>query len=971
MSHLGQRAQNINFVCFDVYPPGRPRTLSAMLRFLRSGWISAVAMLATVAVAAPPRFAHETSDLRPDPAVRLGTLPNGLRYAVLANAEPRQRAALRLLVKTGSLNETESQRGLAHFLEHMAFNGSTHYPPGTLVEFFQRMGMNFGGDTNAYTSFDRTVYMLDLPDTKAETLAEGFRVFGDYAGGLLLQDKEINHERGVIASEKRTRDSVEFRSFVAEFQFLLGESRFPQRIPIGLDEVIAKAPRAEFLDFYNTWYRPDRMIVVAVGDFDAAAVEQQIIASFSPLGARAPAQPEPELGHIAAFDGVRVKYHHEPEAGSTTVGIQTVTPYAFEPDTAATRLKDLPRSLAVAILNRRLAELAKKEGAPFSSGRASVAEAYDFFRNASIELTLSKPDQWAAALAVADQELRRALEHGFQAAELREAVANYRNALEQAVKTAPTRRSPSLAGELINAIADQDVFTTPADDLALFAPALEKVTPEDCVAGLREAWNASHRYVTVFGNASIGGDAVAGITQTYTASQAVAVTAADAIADAEFAYTDFGPAGEVAERRHVDDLDVTLVTFANGVRLNLKKTDFEAGRIHMNVRVGTGQLTEPRAQPGLAFFASNTFTAGGLGQHSVDDLRRILAGKNVGAGFNAESDAITLSGSTTPDDLRLQLQLATAYLTDPGFRPEAERQFRKGAEQFYARLAHQPQGPLQLEVPRLLASGDPRFGVPPLGEVSARTLAEARAWLMPQFADGALEIALVGDLDIDAAIAAVGQTLGALPRRAAKPALEEARQAAFPTEPFARTFTVPTEIPKGIVALFWPTTDDRNVHVARRLTLLGQVFADRLRVKVREELGGAYSPGAGSAPSDTYRNYGYMVANVTVDPGRAAEIADVVTQIAADLAANGVTEDELTRAKQPVLTSLRESARTNAYWLGAVLGSAQEFPQRLEWARTRLSDVEAIAKPELDALAARYLKADRVFRAIVLPEKKP
>lgn len=925
-----------------------------------------LALLAGVlAASAQTRFPHETSDLRPDPAVRYGSLPNGLRYAILANAEPRQRASLRLFVDVGSLQETESQRGVAHFLEHMAFNGSKQFPPGTLIEFFQRMGMNFGGDTNASTGFDRTIYMLELPETKGETLAEGIKVLRDYSGELLLQDAEIERERGIIQAEKRTRDSVDYRSFVSEFEFVLGDSLFSKRMPIGTDEVIRSAPRQEFVDFYNTWYRPERMAVIAVGDFEPAVVEQQIVEAFSSLVARAPARPEPDLGSIASFEGVRVKYHAEPEAAATTIGIQTLTAYSPEPDTSANRLKYLPRDLAVAMVNRRLAELAKLEGASFSAGRMGVHEGFDFYRNAGIELTC-QPAQWAAALSVADQELRRALQHGFQEAELREVVAGYLNSLEQAVKTAPTRRSSALASGLLRSLADEQVFTAPADDLTLFQPALASVTVEHCLTALRAAWDVPHRYVSVFGNAVIEGDAERALHEAYAASLAIPVTPPAAIADVAFAYTDFGPPGTVATRQEVEDLGMTLIRFANGVRLNLKPTDFEAGRIRMSVRVGGGQLTEPRDQPGLGFLAGNIYIEGGLGKHSSDDLRRILAGHNVGTGFTVSPDAFVFSGQTTAGDLLLQLQLSTAYLTDPGYRPEAERLLRRNLEQMYARLTHTPQGPLQLEVSRLLAGGDPRFGTPLATELAARNLNEVRTWLAPQLETGAIEIALVGDFEPDAAIAAVAATYGALPVRSAKPAYAAERRVPLPA-PFSRDYTVTTEIPKGMVALYWPTTDARDVKVARRLSLLGEVFADRLRVKVREELGGAYSPGAGSNTSDTYHGYGYMIANITVDPGQAGEIAGIVTAIADDLARNGVTDDELNRARLPILTSIRESARTNPYWIGAVAGSAQEFPQRLDWSRTRTTDFETIPKEDVDALAKAYLGADRAIRIIVLP----
>jgi zinc protease len=425
----------------------------------------------------------------------------------------------------------------------------------------------------------------------------------------------------------------------------------------------------------------------------------------------------------------------------------------------------------------------------------------------------------------------------------------------------------------------------------------------------------------------------------------------------------------VARDEHVTDLDVHLVAFANGVRLNLKKTDFEASTIHVNLRLGTGRLTEPAAEPGLAFLAGHTFIAGGLGQHSLDDLQRLFASKTVGLNFSVRDDAFALGGTTNRDDLLAQLQLLTAYLVDPGYRPEALRQARKAIEQMYNRFAHTPVGPMQTEIPRLLASNDPRFGLPSEKVALERTLEEVRAWLAPQLADGAVEIAIAGDLDVDATIAAVAQTLGTLPPRAPKPELTEARKVFFPA-PFTKDYAVPTEIPKGLVTLYWPTTDSRDVKIARRLGLLAEILSDRLRVKVREEMGDAYSPEAFSAPSDTYTHYGFMLSQITVDPTQTQKIAETVLAIAADLQRNGATPDELERAKKPILTSLRESARTNPYWLNNVIGSCQEFPQRLDWCRTRYSDFEGISKGEIDALAAQYLDPTRAFRIIVLPETK-
>ena len=948
-----------------------------MLPFLRRHslvlfTLFSIALLAPRTVpAAPPEFGQETSDLKPDPAAVWGRLPNGLRYVILPNKEPRARASLRLVVGSGSLYETESQRGLAHYLEHMAFNGSTHYAPGTLIEYFQRMGMGFGNDTNAYTSFDSTVYMLELPNTEPATLAEGFQVFGDYAGGLLLETKGVDKERGIILAEKRARDSVEYRSFVAESEFLLGDSLISKRMPIGLTEVIEKATREPFVQFYSDWYRPDNVAVIAIGDFDSAKVEAQIKQAFGALKPRAPAQPQPDLGKISTAPGLHVKFHAEPEAPRVTVSIQTVTPYGGEPDTAANRLKYMPRDLGFQILTRRLSILAKKEKAPFTDGYANVSDSYNFYRNGSVELHC-KQENWRLALGVAEQELRRALQYGFQPAELAEARANYLNSLEQGAKSASTRRSDELATELVSCLLRAEVFTHPDADLALFKPALEKVTVEDCLRAFREAWAVNQRYVFVTGNVDLSTESAAPeqiVAGAYEASSAVPVKAPESSANESFAYTSFGPAGAVARHEHVDDLDVHLIEFANGVRLNLKKTDFEANTIRVNIRAGAGRLTEPPAEPGVAFLTDLTFISGGLGKHSIDDLQRLFAGKTVGLNFNVRDDAFNLSGTTNREDLLAQLQLLTAYLVDPGYRPEAMRQAQKVIEQTYNHFAHTPSGPMQTEVPRLLACNDPRFGLPAEDVVARRTLDEVRGWIAPQLADGAIEIAIAGDIDIDAAVDVVARTLGALPRRAPKPELADARKVLFPA-PFAKSYTVPTEIPKGLVTIYWPTTDARDVRLARRLALLAEVLSDRLRVKIREEMGDAYSPQAGSAPSDTYTHYGFLLAQISIDPAQAQKIVDTVLALAADLQKNGATPDELDRAKKPILTSLKESARTNPYWLNAVIGSCQEYPQRLDWCRSRYTDFEGITKAEIDALAAQYLDPNRTFRVIVLPAAK-
>jgi zinc protease len=550
-------------------------------------------------------------------------------------------------------------------------------------------------------------------------------------------------------------------------------------------------------------------------------------------------------------------------------------------------------------------------------------------------------------------------------------VADFRNNVVQAVKTESTRRSDSLAGDLADSLVDREVFTSPDDDLKLYGAALDHVTAAECAAALREAWSAKGRYVYIGGNATIGGVAAPIIRAAYLRAEGIDVHPMNAQDKVSWGYTDFGAPGKVATKTHIDDLDITEVTFENGVRLNLKKTNFEADTIHVAVRLGTGQLTEPAGtEPGLSTFTSLTFTAGGLGKHSTDDLQRILAGKTVSAVLSSTPDAFVLKGETNREDLGLELQLVTAEITDPGYRPDALRLARKKIEDAYLSFEHTEKGPLSLHVANLLASGDPRFGLPPQAEMMARNLREEKEWLEPQLKSGALEVSMVGDFDLDYAIASVAATLGTLPARDARPDLSDRMKVSFPAHPFTKEYGIDSKIPKGVVAVYWPTSDGLDIHRQRRLSILGEILNDRLRIRLREQLQGTYAPNVLSTASDLFPGYGYIAAITVVEPSRSKEIQDSMVAVAWDLYTNGVTADELARTVNPVMTQVRETERSNNYWM-TVLGRAQQKPEVLDWARGRHQDYQSISKADVDALAKLYLSSDNASRVTIRPYATP
>ncbi|MDB6133807.1 MAG: peptidase [Verrucomicrobiales bacterium] len=918
----------------------------------------------------PAVWAQDHSDLKADPKITFGKLDNGVRYAILPHAEPPKRVSLRIYIDAGSLMEEDNQQGLAHFLEHMAFNGTTHYPSDEMVEFFQRLGMAFGADTNAHTGFKETVYKLELPEAGEALMDKGMLFFSDVAGSMLLAEKELEKERGVILSEKLARDNVDYRTMIEGFKFTLPDSLIPRRLPIGTEEVIKSAPHARFEEFYKKWYTPDRMAVVVVGDVDPALVKKVITARFSEL--KAPAKPaaDPDLGPVTAAKGIEARLLTEKEAGQVTLSIDSSHASRKRPDIAATRREDLVRGLADAIVNRRFEILAKKPGAPFLAAQAGYDDWMRYVESSTLQIG-SKPENWDKALAVGEQEIRRAVKYGFTAAELAEMKANILTGYENAARGAATRKSRELADRLVKFIADHNVFTTPEDDLALVKKHLESITAEECHEAFARDWATDSLRIFAGGNLELE-DAPAKITAAWKASAATEVTAPEEAKDSAFAYTDFGPSGKIVKQDTVADLGITQLTFANNVRLSIKPTDFKKDTIQISCLFGEGELSLPKDKPGLDTFTSSVFEMGGLEKHSVDDLQRLLAGRTVGTNFVPGDDAFLLAGKTNRKDLLLQFQLMAATLQSPGWREDGVSLFRENLPAMYQQIAHTAEGVMQTQVGAFTHGNDYRFVLPPQEVLASRTMEEAKAWLQPALSTGYLEIGVVGDLDPREVITAASATFGALPARAAAKADNpKARELKFPADVKEKDFPFTSKIPKSVVAVYWPTTDRmKDIRTSRQMSLLAEILSDRVRLKVREELGESYSPNVASSMSDSFPGYGQMLAIMISQPKDAKQLGDIVRELADKLAKEGATDDELDRARKPLLTALDEQRRNNAYWLGTVVAPGQSQPQRLDWARTMVEDFKSVKLEDLNALAKKYLPATRAVVTCVVPEQE-
>lgn len=909
---------------------------------------------------------HETGDVAADPNVIWGRLDNGMRYVLLLNSTPRDRVSLRLLISAGSLMEREDQRGLAHLLEHMAFKGSENMPAGDLVQYLERLGMAFGADTNARTSFESTVYQLELPSNSEDMIDRSLFVLREKADHLRIPQAELDKERGVVLSEKRLRDTAEYRAYESSMRFLFPEAPVPDRVPIGLESVVSSAPRERLLEFYRAYYTPSRTTLVAVGAIDPAQFVELLRKHFASYRAAGPEAPNPDLGRIMPR-GLETKFYYDPE-GHASVALQTVKPLAPQPDTRARRQHELDLYVANSIISRRLATAALKPDAGFLNGGVQSDE-FLGFAHVGVVLINTEPDQWRKALSVGEMQLRRALTYGFTQGELEEQRKNLLAEFQERDRAGTTRESPALADELVQNLTEGRVFTSPDQDLQEIREGLAKVTPDTAVQALRELWSDAGPLVFVSGPIKLDNPQAA-IAQAYRVSQSQPVTPpADNVVQA-FAYTDFGVRSPIASRKQSEVLDVTQIRFGNNVRLNLKPTKFEANSVSIAVRFGGGRLQLPRDKPGLKQLAESTFIAGGLEKHSLDDLNRIIAGRTVGLGFDVEDDAFVLGGHTTPGDLLLQMQLLAAYLVAPGYRPEALDKFRQGLPQLYQTLDRTPSGMMQKEVTRFLRGGDPRFGYPDQAVLASRTLQDLRTALGEPLAQGYLEISLVGDFDLDSAVEAVAATFGSLPaREASKPAFKQEREIHFQARRELAVFPYDTTDPKALAVVYWPTTDFSQVSEVRRLFVLAKLLGSRVLERVRNNQGLTYTAQGEHAPSQAFPGFGFLYALVDAPPDKARALAEEIRSIGGALYRDGLTEDELERARNPVVSELKRLLRTNSYLLSAVVSGSQEQPQKLLRATSSVQELQSLTVEDLKAVAHRYLMPEDALPVIIVPRQ--
>jgi zinc protease len=930
-----------------------------LLRFCLLALLLLVA--APLQAAGDSTWFYRNSDIAPDPAWTFGTLPNGLRYAVRRNSLPEGQVSVRLRIDAGSLHEADEERGWAHFVEHMAFRGTKDFADGEVRQTWQRLGASFGSDTNASTEPTQTVYMLDLPHADRSSLDTSLKLLAEMADTALFDPKIVDAERGVVLSEygRRTELAVKLREMMMPLFF--GGLKFADRDTIGTEATLKRATAAGLKAFYERWYRPDRATLVMVGDADPKLMEELIARRFGGWKGSGPAPREPDYGRIAdaAERTAAISYPGSPHFAT----LSWIRPYEPVPPTKAREQSDLARTLARRILNRRLEAKARGETA-FLNAQVQADRSVNVADYTQMSV-MAKEGRWQEALKEAYAILADALNAPPSEAEIGRELENIRTAGRAALQGDPTQRSQQRAGRLINALDGNSVISSAEVQLALFEELAPRMTPEAVHSAMRELFQGKGPRLAMLSPAPVSGLGEA-------LAAAEAATPAARQGERRVSMDDLpplGPPGREVSRERIADLGATIVRFANGSSLVFKQTDYEKGTVNASLRFGHGMAGLPADRKSLAWLAP-LLGSTGVGPLDLDGLERLLTGRRMSISFGFDEEALVLRGTTRAEELGDQLRLLATKIVAPHFDRSMFQRSKVAALENYELAFSSASSRMGREFGAVARGGDPRWQPFDKAEIEKIQAADFEAFLTPLLAQGPIEAVVVGDVDLETAVAAMLKTVAALPRRAdlpPPPASLAVRPPAASTAPIR--FTHQGDSGQAYAALGWNTFGGPERRRERRaLSLAANLAQARLIERLRDSEGASYSPAATVQSSHLFPEWGLLFAGSEIRPERADLFFRLAREIVADLAAKPASADEWERAINPVVTGIERRVKTNAYWAGTMEDWSRR-PYLIDYTRTYLADYRNLTPAEVRRAVAKWVADEGDWSILVLPAR--
>jgi zinc protease len=907
-----------------------------------------------------------------DSVVRTGTLGNGFRYYIRENGRPANRIALRLAVKAGSVDEADDQQGLAHFIEHMAFNGSAHFKPGQLVSYFESTGARLGPHVNAYTSFDETVYQLELPTDRPDIVAKGFSALGDFAGGLTFEPAEVEKERGVVIEEWRNGLGSGSRIRDRQIPVLFYRSRYAQRIPIGKPDIIRTAPAERLRAFYDTWYRPDVMALVAVGHVDPKQIEGAIRTTFGSLKPRAPRQTPPDTT-VSRHSELLSSATADPEVTSSSVQLMRQRPREGESLVGDYR-RDLAGRLFERMLNQRFDELSRKPDARFLSAAGGDSPVGRTVNGFSLSARV-KDGGILDGLQAIELEARRARDFGFTASEFdlarRATLSFYQRAYDERDKT----ESAQFANEYVRNFLVGEPSPGIEYEFRLVRRVLNDITIDEITAVGRARLNDDSRVVLAVSpqKPGLALPDEAELRTTLSTADSAAVTPPnwnDAVVPAELMLARPTPAA-VVSKRELPKLGITVVRFANGVEAWLKPTDFKNDQVIFLLSAPGGASLASDTDFTNATMAPGYIRLSGFGGLKALDIQKMTTGTSA-AVFPSMSPAMqSISGSASPGGIETALQLMYLQFTAPGDDPDA---FVLLKRQLEAAIANRGQNPAQVFAERVgLVNSSNHFTAQPLTTEKLATLDREKmlAFYRARFSNAAdFTFFMVGSFNLDEVIPLLAQYVGTLPSTGSPaskvadlgihfPATIQRVQIERGREPRAQT----------VISFFAdPPQDQPAEH--ERISAATMVLQLVLRDVLRESLGQTYGVSVSLAQAASQRDTGHIRVVFAGAPENMPSMTERVMQEVKKLQEQPPPAALIATVKETARRQNETNLKENGFWL-AQLQSLHTLGLDPSEIASRPARIDAISAAGVQDAFRKYFPMDRYTVVTLVPEKQP
>ncbi len=909
-----------------------------------------------------------TQDIPLDNQVKVGKLENGLTYYIRQNAKPEKRVELRLAINAGAMQEDENQLGLAHFTEHMLFNGTKNFAKNDLVSYLQSVGVKFGADLNAYTSFDETVYMLPIPSDNPEILEKGFQILEDWAHLATFDNEEIDKERGVVIEEWRTGRGAGQRMRDQYFPKLLKGSRYAERLPIGKKEILETFEYETIKKFYKDWYRPDLMAVVVVGDIDVNEMEQKIKAHFGNLKPQANPRPK-KLYEIPDHKETIISIATDKESPFTQVQVYYKHPHK-EMKTVGDYRESLAASLYSSMLSDRYNELTQQAEPPFLSAYAGYG---GFLRTKDAYFTSASVGEEGiiSGLKAALIENKRVLQHGFNESELERAKKSLLNRYERQYNERKKTGSDRLVSSFVANFLENDPEPGIEWEYEMVQKLLPTIAAKD-INELPQKWITQENRVVIITAPDKEGVKIpteADVMAVLTEVEAMSVEAYEDKVIDEPLMAEMPKAGTITTEKSLGTVGATELTLSNGVKVVLKPTDFKDDEILMTAFSFGGHSLVSDADYQSAVNASSIINESGIRDFSSTDLQKLLTGKTVNVSPFIGDTNEGFNGSASPKDLETMLQLVNLYFTAPRMDKTAFESYVTKQKTFLANVMKNPQFAFLDKQIKVMTQNHPRAGgIPTPEDYDKIDLDRAFKIYQERFADASdFTFVMIGNFEVDKIKPWLETYLGSLPsinRNESFKDLGIRTPEGMVSEKFEQG-----KDPKSQVMISFNGEYKKNEE-RYLMRSLAEVLTIKLIENLREEKGGVYGTRASANTSVyPYKAYGLSVS-FTCAPENVAELMAAVYEEIEKVQKKGPTQEDLDKIKEAQRKDVEKNEQENRFWLNSLRtayyennGDVSKLTKEAQLAR-----IDKLTGKELKKIAKKYLDMDEHITLVMNPD---